>query len=48
MGKFEGIREFHEGLVVSDYVNMIPLGETCLDSFFTEPCNSLLCIFKTA
>lgn len=31
MGKFEGIREFHEGLVVSDYVNMIPLGETCLD-----------------
>jgi hypothetical protein len=31
MGKFEGIREFHEGLAVSDYVNMIPFGETCLD-----------------
>ena len=31
MDKFEGITTFHDGLAVSDYVNMIPLGETCID-----------------
>lgn len=31
MGKFNGIDTFHDGLAVSDYVNMIPLGETCID-----------------
>ena len=31
MGKFDGITTFHDGLAVSDYVNMIPLGETCID-----------------
>lgn len=31
MGKFNGILEYHDGLVVSDYVNMLPLGETCVD-----------------
>jgi hypothetical protein len=31
MDKFEGIREYHDGLAVSDYVNMIPLGDTCID-----------------
>lgn len=31
MGKFNGIDTFHDGLAVSDYVNMIPLVETCVD-----------------
>ena len=31
MGKFNGIDTFHDGLAVSDYVNMIPLGDTCID-----------------
>lgn len=31
MDKFEGITTYHDGLAVSDYVNMIPLGETCID-----------------
>lgn len=31
MGKFNGILEYHDGLAVSDYVNMLPLGDTCVD-----------------
>ena len=31
MAKFNGIAEYHDGLAVSDYINMIPLGETCID-----------------
>ena len=31
MANFDGITTFHDGLAVSDYVNMIPLGETCID-----------------
>lgn len=31
MAEFNGIVEFHDGLAVSDYVNMIPLGTTCVD-----------------
>lgn len=31
MASFEGINEYHDGLAVSDYVNMLPLGETCVD-----------------
>ena len=31
MGKFDGITTFHDGLAVSDYVNMVPLGDTCID-----------------
>lgn len=31
MGNFNGIVEYHDGLAVSDYVNMLPLGETCVD-----------------
>ena len=31
MGKFNGITDFHDGLAVSDYINMIPLGDTCVD-----------------
>lgn len=31
MADFKGISEFHDGLAVSDYLNMIPLGPTCVD-----------------
>ena len=31
MAEFNGIAEYHDGLAVSDYVNMIPLGSTCVD-----------------
>lgn len=31
MAEFNGIVDYHDGLVVSDYVNMIPLGKTCVD-----------------
>ena len=31
MGKFNGIDTFHDGLAVSDYVNMVPLGDSCID-----------------
>ena len=31
MAEFNGITEFHDGLAVSDYLNMIPLGKTCVD-----------------
>ena len=31
MADFNGIVEYHDGLVISDYVNMIPLGTTCVD-----------------
>ena len=31
MAEFNGIVEYHDGLAVSDYVNMIPLGSTCVD-----------------
>lgn len=31
MADFKGIVEFHDGLAVSDYRNMIPLGATCVD-----------------
>jgi len=31
MGKFEGIREYHDGIAVSEYMNMLPMGDTCLD-----------------
>ena len=31
MADFKGISEFHDGLAVSDYLNMIPLGATCVD-----------------
>jgi len=31
MADFNGITEYHDGLAVSDYLNMIPLGKTCID-----------------
>lgn len=31
MAKFEGIKEYHDGLAVSEYMNMLPMGTTCLD-----------------
>lgn len=31
MGKFEGITEYHDGIAVSEYMNMLPMGATCLD-----------------
>lgn len=31
MGKFNGIVEYHDGLAVSEYMNMLPMGDTCLD-----------------
>jgi hypothetical protein len=31
MASFDGIKEYHDGLAVSDYVNMLPLGDTCVD-----------------
>ena len=31
VGKFNGIAVYHNGMMVSDYVNMIPRGETCTD-----------------
>lgn len=31
LSKFEGIREYHEGTAVSEYVNTIPLGDRVLD-----------------
>ena len=31
MAKFNGIVQFHDGLAVSDYLNMVPLGDTCVD-----------------
>ena len=31
MASFDGIVEYHDGLAVSDYVNMLPLGDTCVD-----------------
>lgn len=31
MADFNGIDTFHDGMAVSDYVNMIPLGSTCVD-----------------
>lgn len=31
MADFNGIVEFHDGLSVHDYVNIIPLGKTCVD-----------------
>ena len=29
--QFAGIRSFHDGMSVSDYVNMIPLENSCID-----------------
>lgn len=34
--KFLGINQYHEGTVVSDYVNMIPLGATAIDRLGEE------------
>lgn len=31
MGKFNGIIEYHDGIAVSEYMNMLPMGEICLD-----------------
>ena len=31
MGKFNGIVEYHDGIAVSEYMNMLPMGEICLD-----------------
>ena len=31
MGKFNGITEYHDGIAVSEYMNMLPMGDTCLD-----------------
>lgn len=31
VASFEGIVEYHDGLAVSDYVNMLPNGDGCLD-----------------
>lgn len=31
MGKFNGIVEYHDGIAVSEYMNMLPMGDTCLD-----------------
>lgn len=31
MGKFNGITEYHDGMAVSEYMNMLPMGEICLD-----------------
>ena len=31
MADFKGISEFPDGLAVSDHLNMIPLGPTCVD-----------------
>lgn len=35
-GKFKGINQYHEGTVVSNYVNMIPLGYTAIDRLGEE------------
>jgi len=40
MGNFNGIVEYHDGLAVSDYVNMLPLGETCVDRIGDAPIDS--------
>ena len=42
MGKFNGILEYHDGLAVSDYVNMLPLGETCVDRVGDELLNNAI------
>lgn len=34
--KFQGINQYHEGTIVSDYVNMIPLGNTAVDRLGEE------------
>lgn len=31
MGKFNGIVEYHDGIAISEYMNMLPMGDTCLD-----------------
>lgn len=31
--EFAGIRSFHDGIAVSDYVNMIPLENSCIDRY---------------
>lgn len=31
--EFAGIRSFHDGIAVSDYVNMIPLDNSCIDRY---------------
>lgn len=38
MSEFNGIVDYHDGLAVSDYVNMLPLGETCVDRVGDELC----------
>ena len=37
MDKFNGIAEYHDGMVVTDYVNMIPMGNTCVDRVGETP-----------
>ena len=46
MGKFNGIDTFHDGLAVSDYVNMVPLGDSCIDRLGEQVVSSLA--FTTA
>lgn len=41
-GKFQGIAVYHNGMMVSDYVNMIPRGETCTDRQGEERVDSTL------
>ena len=41
MGKFNGIDTFHDGLAVSDYVNMVPLGDSCIDRLGEQVISSL-------
>ena len=42
MGNFNGIVEYHDGLAVSDYVNMLPLGDTCVDRVGDELVNNAI------
>jgi hypothetical protein len=35
--KFQGIAQYHDGMVVTDYVNMIPMGNLCVDRVGETP-----------
>lgn len=37
MDKFNGITRYHDGMVVADYVNMIPMGNLCVDRVGETP-----------
>lgn len=39
MDKFQGITQYHDGMVVTDYVNMIPMGSLCVDRVGEVPLN---------